>query len=59
VGRAEISEDALPGVVVANVGYWASLSRSGNTANVISSDRGCAMGAAGSYSDNLVEVVPV
>jgi anaerobic selenocysteine-containing dehydrogenase len=58
-GKAEVSEDVLPGVVLANVGYWSSLSRSGHTVNVISSDRSSGMGGAGTYSDNLVEVAAV
>ena len=55
-GLAELSEDLMPGLVMANVGYWPSLNRSGTSVNSISSDKHCTFGQAGSYSDNLVEV---
>jgi anaerobic selenocysteine-containing dehydrogenase len=55
-GLAELSEDLVPGLVMANVGYWPSLNRSGTSVNSISSDKHCTFGQAGSYSDNLVEV---
>ena len=55
-GPAELTEDLMPGLVMANVGYWPSLNRSGTSVNSISSDKHCTFGRAGSYSDNLVEV---
>jgi anaerobic selenocysteine-containing dehydrogenase len=55
-GLAELSDDLMPGLVLANVGYWPSLNRSGTSVNSISSDKHCTFGQAGSYSDNLVEV---
>ena len=55
-GLAELSDDLMPGLVMANVGYWPSLNRSGTSVNSISSDKHCTFGQAGSYSDNLVEV---
>jgi anaerobic selenocysteine-containing dehydrogenase len=55
-GLAELSEDLVPGLVMANVGYWPSLNRSGTSVNSISSDKHCTLGQAGSYSDNLVQV---
>jgi anaerobic selenocysteine-containing dehydrogenase len=55
-GLAELSDDLMPGLVMANVGYWPSLNRSGASVNSISSDKHCTFGQAGSYSDNLVEV---
>jgi anaerobic selenocysteine-containing dehydrogenase len=55
-GLAELSEDLMPGLVMANVGYWPSLNRSGTSVNSISSDKHCTLGQAGSYSDNLVQV---
>ena len=58
-GRAELTEDMMPGVVLANVGYWPSLNRGGTSINVISADRHCGLGQAGTFSDNLVEVAPV
>jgi anaerobic selenocysteine-containing dehydrogenase len=58
-GRAEVTEDVRPGLVMANLGFWASLSRTGNTVNVINSDRHCNLGKAGTYSDSLVDVALV
>ncbi len=58
-GRAELTEDMMPGVVLASVGYWPSLNRGGASINVISADRHCGLGQAGTFSDNLVEVAPV
>jgi len=55
-GLAELNEDLMPGLVMANVGYWPSLNRSGTSVNSISSDKHCTLGQAGSYSDNLVQV---
>jgi anaerobic selenocysteine-containing dehydrogenase len=55
-GLAELSEDLMPGLVMANVGYWPSLNRSGTSVNSIGCDKHCSLGMAGSYSDNLVEV---
>lgn len=56
-GPAELSEDLPPGLVMANVGHWPGSTMSGTSVNSISSDRHCAMGKAGTYSDNLVQVV--
>lgn len=55
-GRAELSEDVMPGLVLANVGYWPSLNRGGTSVNAISADKHSSLGQAGTYSDNLVEV---
>lgn len=55
-GRANLSTDLMPGLVMANVGFWPSLNRGGTSVNAISSDRHATLGMAGSYSDNLVEV---
>jgi anaerobic selenocysteine-containing dehydrogenase len=57
--RAEMSEDVMPGLVMANVGYWPSLNRSGTSVNATSADKHCGMGQAGTYNDNLVEVARV
>jgi anaerobic selenocysteine-containing dehydrogenase len=57
--RAEMSEDVMPGLVMANVGYWPSLNRSGTSVNVTSADKHCELGQAGTYNDNLVEVARV
>ena len=54
-----MSEDVMPGLVMANVGYWPSLNRSGTSVNATSADKHCGMGQAGTYNDNLVEVARV
>jgi hypothetical protein len=54
-----MSEDVMPGLVMANVGYWPSLNRSGTSVNVTSADKHCELGQAGTYNDNLVEVARV
>lgn len=56
-GPAELSDDLMPGLVMANVGHWPGSTASGTSVNAISSDRHCAMGRAGTFSDNLVQVV--
>jgi len=58
-GPAELSDDLVPGLVMANVGHWPSATISGTSVNAISSDRHSGMGMAGTYSDNLVQVVKV
>ena len=55
-GDALITDDVMPGVIVSTLGYWSSLSRSGNTVNCISSDAYCNLGHSPTVSDNLVEV---
>jgi anaerobic selenocysteine-containing dehydrogenase len=55
---AELTEDVMPGLVMANVGYWLNANRSDTAVNSISSDVSSEMGNAGSFSDNLVEVAP-
>ena len=56
-GPAELSNDLMPGLVMANVGHWPGSTISGTSVNAISSDAHCGMGKAGTYSDNLVQVV--
>ena len=55
-GPAELSDDLMPGLVMANVGHWPGSTPSGTSVNAISSDRHSGMGMAGTYSDNLVQV---
>ncbi|MDR3464124.1 MAG: molybdopterin oxidoreductase family protein [Beijerinckiaceae bacterium] len=54
-GRAKVTDDVPPGVIVASLGYWHSLNKDG-AVNVISSSRFGGMGHCPTYSDNLVEV---
>ncbi|HEY1735605.1 MAG TPA: molybdopterin oxidoreductase family protein [Methylovirgula sp.] len=54
-GKAKVTEDVPPGVVVASLGYWHSLNRDG-AVNVISSSAYGGMGHSPTFSDNLVEV---
>jgi anaerobic selenocysteine-containing dehydrogenase len=58
-GKAELTEDVMPGLVMANLGFWSSLSRTGSTVNACSADRHCNLGQAGTYSDSLVDVALV
>ena len=53
-GKARITDDVSPGVVVATLGYWRQLNE--GTVNCISSAEFTDMGHAPSFSDNLVEV---
>lgn len=53
-GKAKITEDVNPGIVVATLGYWRQLNE--GTVNSISSAEFTDMGHAPSFSDNLVEV---
>lgn len=56
---AEVSDHAMPGVVVAPMGYWRKFSRSGSTVNALNSSRFADLGNAPTFSDNLVEVTGV
>jgi anaerobic selenocysteine-containing dehydrogenase len=58
-GRAEVTDDVMPGLVLANVGYWPSLNRSGTSVNATTADRHSGLGQAGTYSDSLVDVARV
>lgn len=55
-GPLALTDDLMPGIVMANVGYWPSLNVGGTSVNAVSSDRHCELGQAGTFSDNLVEV---
>ena len=55
-GKAELSTDVQEGLVVANLGYWPSLSRSGSAVNATTSSSHCNLGGAGCQSDNGVEI---
>ena len=55
-GDARVTDDTLPGVVVATLGYWRSRNRGGGAVNVISSDRFINLGHGPTLSDNLVQV---
>lgn len=55
-GDARVTDDTLPGVVVATLGYWRSKNRGGGAVNVISSDRFINLGHGPTLSDNLVQV---
>jgi anaerobic selenocysteine-containing dehydrogenase len=55
-GRAEVSDDVMPGLILANVGFWPGHNPGGTWVNVITARRHSCFGQAGTYSDNLVEV---
>src|SRR5260370_16787245 len=53
---ARVSERTMPGVVVAPLGYWRKLSRSGTTVNALNSSHFADVGNAPTFSDTLLEV---
>lgn len=58
-GPAEVDDAVMPGLVMANVGHWASSSVSNSSVNSITLDKHSTLGMSGVYSDNLVEVEKV
>ncbi|MDH3468995.1 MAG: molybdopterin-dependent oxidoreductase, partial [Gammaproteobacteria bacterium] len=55
-GKAELSDDVVEGLAVANLGYWPSLNRGGSGVNATTSSAHSNLGGAGCQSDNLVEI---
>jgi anaerobic selenocysteine-containing dehydrogenase len=53
---AKVSSDVMPGVIVAPLGYWGSLSRTGATVNALNPSAFADLGRAPTFSDTLVEV---
>jgi anaerobic selenocysteine-containing dehydrogenase len=53
---AKVSEDVMPGVVVAPLGYWRSLSRAGATVNAVNTSAYADLGRAPTFSDTLAEL---
>jgi anaerobic selenocysteine-containing dehydrogenase len=53
---AKVSSDVMPGVVVAPMGYWRSLSRTGATVNALNPSAFADLGRAPTFSDTLVEI---
>jgi len=58
LGVAKITDDVPPGVVVATVGYWRTANPKG-TVNSVAAARFGGMGHCPTFSDNLVEVLPI
>ncbi len=58
-GMAELSENVMNGLAMANFGYWQSLNRSRGAVNSTTSSAHCNLGGAGTQSDNLVEIEKV
>jgi anaerobic selenocysteine-containing dehydrogenase len=56
--RAEISDDARPGVVVAPMGWWSGDYPDGRSGQATTSQRLTALGEAPTFNDNRVEVEP-
>lgn len=54
---ATVTETVSPGVVVAPLGFWRKLSRSGSSVGAANSPAFADLGNAPTFSDNLVEVV--
>ena len=57
-GIVRITDDVSSGIVVATLGYWRQLYKSG-TVNSISSAKLADMGNAPTFSDNLIEVTKI
>jgi len=55
---AKVSSDVMPGVVVAPMGYWRSLSRTGATVNALNPSAFADLGRAPTFSDTLVPFPP-
>ncbi len=58
VCRAQVSDDARPGVVVAPMGWWSGDYEDGLGSQVTTSQRLTKVGAAPTFNDNRVEVEP-
>lgn len=58
-GKALVSDDVMRGVLFTNIGYWLGLSRNGNAANAVTSDRYGGLANTAMFSDALVEVALV
>lgn len=56
---AHINEDVMAGVVVAPLGYWRQSSRRQATVQAVNSGAYADLGRAPTFSDNLVQVLPV
>lgn len=54
---AKVTEDVMPGVIVAPMGYWRSLSRGGATVNALNPASYADFGRAPVFSDTLAEMV--
>ncbi len=56
--RAEVSDDARPGVVVAPMGWWSADYPDGRSSQATTSQRLTALGEAPTFNDNRVELQP-
>ena len=54
--EAQVSDEVRRGVIVTPLGYWASASPGGRSANVVTASRYADLGRAPTFSDTLVEV---
>jgi len=54
--EAQVSDEVRPGVIVSPLGYWASVSPGGRSANVVNASRYADLGRGPTFSDTLVEV---
>ena len=53
---AKVSEDVMAGVIVAPLGYWRSLSRTGSTANALNPAAYADLGRAPTFSDTRADL---
>jgi len=56
---ARVDDDVMPGVVVAPLGYWRRFSRRQATVQTVNAGTYADLGHAPTFSDNLVQVLPV
>lgn len=56
VGVAKIGDEAIPGVIIAPMGFWVASSRANATPAALNPTEFADLGCAPSFSDNLVEV---
>ncbi len=54
--EAQVTDEVRPGVIVSPLGYWASVSPGGRSANVVNASRYADLGRGPTFSDTLVEV---
>ena len=53
---AKVSEDVMEGVIVAPLGYWRNLSRTGSTANALNPAAYADLGRAPTFSDTRADL---
>jgi anaerobic selenocysteine-containing dehydrogenase len=57
--QAKVTDEVMPGVILAPLGYWITHSRSRSTVSAVNSSRYADLGRAPTFSDTLVQVKAV